>query len=157
MKDYFKYILLVVLFIVFVISFTMYNLYIKKSISGNFNVSSNYNEIKYTNIVINDKDNVVKIDDKNKSIHIEIPKLVKDTFFSVDIVNIGNKDIIIKNFSYMNIDTDLDKNNIVIDTSLKENEIIKGGYSKKLNIYVRNNNKNSDKYNFNINLLYDEI
>ncbi len=156
MKGSLKYIFLIILFIVLVISITVSNLFIKYETNGNFNYNSKYSMVKYSNVSMSNNHTLVKIDEKNNSIHINIPTLKKEEVISFDITNIGNKDIIFDNYSITNIDSIVNTDNVVINTSIKNGELIKGGNSKKVVINIINNNKNSGYYNFNINCLFKE-
>ena len=151
-----KYIIIVLLFIALVISVTVSTLYIKYEIKGEFDYHKNYYEIKYSNISMDDGDIVVKLNENNTSIHIDIPELKEEANISIDINNIGSSDITLDSYQIINIDTSLNKDNVVVTTSLNKDEIIKGGYSKKLIINVKNNNKGSGYYNFNIDALFKE-
>jgi hypothetical protein len=143
------------LFIALVISVTVSTLYIKYEIKGDFVFTKNYSLIKYSNIIMDD-DIIVKLDEINNSIYVNIPSLKKETNISVDVNNIGNEDIVISNYQILNVDTSLNKDNVIITTSLKQDEVIKGGSSKKLLIKITNNNKNDGHYNFSINTIYKE-
>ncbi len=156
MKNSLKYVILIILFIVLVISVTVSNLFIKYETKGEFNYKNKYYEIKYSNITMNNNQTMVKIDEENNSIHISIPTLEKKEVISFDITNIGNSDIIFDNYSITNIDTIVNTDNVIVNTSINKNELIKGGNSKKVIINIINNNKNNGYYNFNINCLFKE-
>ena len=151
-----KYVIIVLLFIALVISVTVSTLYIKYEIKGDFNYSKNYYEIKYSNIEMGNDDIVVKINEENNTIHIDIPELDRTATISVDITNIGSSNVILDSYQILNIDTSLNKDNVIITTSLNKDEVIKGGYSKKLIINVKNNNKGKGYYNFNIDATFKE-
>ena len=157
MKNGLKYILLVLLIILLVASITISTLVIKYETNGDFSLVKQYKEIHFSNIIM-DKDISIKINEEDTSIHIEIPKFDSEVEFSIDLRNIGNQDTKLKNFSYTNIVTNLDQNNIVITPSLKEGDIIKGGEIRRLNVLVKYNGKiPSESYlNFNINYLFEE-
>jgi len=151
-----KYIILVLLFIALVISVTVSTLYIKYEIKGKFNYTKNYYELKYSNIAMDNDDITVKLNENNNSIHIDIPSLEKKATIKVDISNIGNSNVILDNYQIMNVDTSLNKDNVSINTSLVKDEVIKGGYSKKLIIDVINNGKSKGYYNFNVDMIFKE-
>lgn len=149
-----KYIIIVLLFIALVISVTVSTLYIKYEIKGDFNYSKNYYELKYSNIEMDKDDISVKMN--NNSIHIDIPELDKEANISIDITNIGSMDVILDSYQIINIDTSLDKDNVIVSTSFNKDEVIKGGYVKKLTIKIKNNGKKKGYYNFNIDAIYKE-
>jgi plasmid rolling circle replication initiator protein Rep len=157
MKKSLKYILLVLLIILLVASITISTLIIKYETKGDFSLVKQYKEIHFNNIIM-DKDISIKINEEDTSIHIEIPEFNNEVEFSIDISNIGNQDTILKNFSYTNIVTNLDQNNLLIIPSLKEGDVIKGGEKRRLNVVIKYNGKvPSESYlNFNINYLFSE-
>ena len=157
MKSSIKYIILVLVFIVFVASITVSNLFTKYSEQGSFNVIRKNFDIVFSNIIVNSDNIKVKTDNINKSIHIETDNLVEEQI-SVDVKNIANIDGIIKNYSLSNIDTNAkNPNDIEVSVSLDSGVIIKSGESKKLNITIRNKSKSNDiYYKFNINYQLEE-
>ena len=156
MKTGLKYFVLVILFIALVISITVSTLYIKYEINGEFNYDTNYYDIKYSNVSMDNDDIIVKVDENNNSIHVDIPNLEKEASISLDVTNIGSKDIILDSYEIINVDTALDKNNIEITSTLDREDVLNGGYSKKIIISIKNNNKESGKFNFNINYIFKE-
>ena len=158
MKNSIKYILLVIVFIVFVASITVSILFTRYSESGNFDVIRKNFNIVFSNIIVNSDDVKIKVDNENKSIHIEVLNLDSEEI-NIDVKNIANIDGIIKNYSLSNIDTnakDRDKD-VSVSVSLTEGEIIKHGESKKLNVNIKNNSNEKDiYYKFNINYLFEE-
>ena len=157
MKNSLKYIVLVLLIVLLVASITVSTLVIKYESNGDFSLIKQYKEIHFSNITMN-KDISIKINENDTSIHVEIPNFDSEVEFSVDMSNIGNQDAILKNFSYTNIMTNLDQNNIEITPSLKEGDSIRGGEIRRLNVVVKYNGKiPSESYlNFNINYLFGE-
>ena len=151
-----KYVIIVLLFIALVITVTVSTLYIKYEIKGEFDYSKNYYEMKYSNIEMDNDDIVVKINESNNSIHVDIPELNKESIISIDLTNIGSDSAILDSYQVLNIDTSLNKDNVIVTTSLLKDEVIKGGYSKKLIIKVKNNNKAKGYYNFNIDMMFKE-
>ena len=156
MKTGLKYFVLVILFIALVISITVSTLYIKYEVKGEFNYNTSYYDIKYSNVSMDNNDIMVKVDEKNNSIHVDIPNLEKESTISLDVTNIGSKDITLDSYEIINIDTTLDKNNIEITSTLDREDILIGGHSKKMIVNIKNNNKESGKFNFNINYIFKE-
>ena len=156
MKNSLKYILLILLVIMMVLSITLSTLYIKYDSKGEFNLIKQYSDIHFNNINLTNGVSV-KLNEESSSIRVNISPLEKEAEFTVDIVNTGNKDVILKNFSYTNIVTNLDQDNIIIDSSLREGSVIRGGEIKKLKIVVNNSGKtvSDSEYNFNINYVFE--
>lgn len=156
MKKSLKYILLIFLIIVLAICVTISIQYIKYGIKGELNYNNSYYEIKYSNVSMDNEEITVKIDEKNNSIHIEVPQLDRENNITLDLTNIGSKDIVVDNYMITNIDTLLDQDNVVVSISLVEGEIIKGGSSKKIIVNIKNNNKTKGYYNFNVDYIFKE-
>ena len=154
MKNGLKYFILIMLFVIMALSITISTLYIKYEIKGKFNYIKNYYEIKYSNVIMDNDNITVKVDEKNNSIHVDIPELIKENTICIDITNLGSSDIVVDSYSIMNIDTSLNKDNISVTTSLNIDDEIKGGYSKKIIVNIKNNNKDKGYYNFNINYMF---
>ena len=160
MKDKVYYIIMVVVFILLVVTSTITFLVINNSEKGTSNFIKKYYDIMFSNTIINDDNVLVKVDNDNDSIHVEIPNLKKTITFSLDLKNIGNKDAYVSNYSFSNIDTNVDLDNVNISVSIPRDEIIKGGSDKKLNVTVNYNSVNNNitpYYNFNINYLFNEV
>ena len=160
MKKSINYVLLVVVFIVLVCSITITTLFIKYKDKGNFILNRTYSDVLFTNTIIEtDNDVKIKLDNDKKSIHVETGNLNENTEFTIDIKNIGNKDIKVKNYSFSNIDTNGNKDNVKITASVKEGDIIKGSDSIKLNVLVEYTGKKEEGLylNFNINYLFEEV
>jgi hypothetical protein len=151
-----KYIILVILFIILVFSVTVSTLFIKYETKGNFVFSKNYSYIKYSNVSYDNDDIVVKMNEEDNYIHVSIPSLEKNATISLDMVNIGNEEVVLDNYSITNIDTELNKDNININVTINKDDVIKGGTTKKIIINVSNNNKESGYLNFNVNCSYKE-
>jgi len=157
MKDSLKYIILVLLFIILVVSLTLSNLFIKYKEQGKFNVIRKDFDIVFTNQFVKNDNVKLKINNEKDYLHIDISNLVKEVNIEVDVKNIANIDAIVKNFSYSNINTNAMNKEVVVYSSIKNGDIIKKGDSKKLNIIIKNNSDRRDiYYNFNLNYLFEE-
>lgn len=157
MKKYLKYIILVAVFVVLVVSITISMLFTRYKEQGKFEVSRKSFNVIFTNVLV-DKDNIkVKLDNDNKSVHIKTIDLANVEEVSLDIKNIANKDAVIKNYSLSNIVTNSKAGEIIIDVSAKNGDVIRKGETKKLIITIKNNTKKKNLYyNFNINYLFEE-
>ena len=103
----------------------------------------------------------IKIDNDNDSIHFDIPNFSdKVLLYSIDLINIGNVDVNVDSISYTNVDTNFDKNDVKITTSISKGDLVKGGEQKKLNVtleYLGNNKIENNYYNFNINFVFEKV
>ena len=158
MKGFLKYTLLIILFIILVASITLSKLILNYQEKGTFELNRTYSDVLFSNIIINEETVSIKVDNNSKSIHIMIPNL-KELEFDVDLKNIGNKDVKIKNFSYSNIVSNANNNEVEITSSLKEGDIISGSGTNKLNVKIKYKGKSSEYiyYNFNINYVFEEV
>ncbi len=159
MKNSINYVLFILVFIALVFSVTFKTIYTRYKDQGVFELKRNNCDVVFTNVIINNTDDIkVKINNTNKSIHIEANNIKDKIEFSVDLKNIGNIDAIIKNYSITNIDTNGDKDNFSINVSLGQNQIIKGSQSAKLIVSIENKGKNQEElyYNFNLNYIFEE-
>ena len=157
MKGSFKYIIIVLLLCVLVISITLSTLFIKYKEQGKFNVIRKNFDVVFTNQYVKDDNVKLKINNDKDYLHIDISNIKKEVSIDVDVMNIANIDALVKNYSYSNIDTNAKENEISIYTSINNGDVIKKGDSKKLNIIIKNNSNRSDiYYNFNINYLFEE-
>lgn len=162
MKDKIYYSIMIIVFILLVVASTITFLVINNSETGTSKFIKKYYDIMFVNTTLNNNDMIVKVDNDKDSIHIEIPNLneINNNTFSLDVKNIGNEDVVVNNYSFSNIDTNINSNDIEVLVSLNKDEIIRGSSDKKLNVTI--NYKGNDKnitpyYNFNINYLFDEV
>ena len=160
MRNSIKYVLFILVFIVLVFSVTFSRVYTKYKDQGVFELKRNNCDIIFYNAIISGNNDVkIKINNNDKSIHIESKDFKDKIEFSIDLKNIGNEEMILKNYSISNIDTNGNKDNFIIKTSLDQNQRIKGSQSIKLNVVVENIGKDQDDlyYNFNLNYVFEEV
>ena len=157
MKGSLKYIIIVLLLSILVISITVSTLFTKYKEQGKFNVIRKNFDVVFTNQFVKDDNVKLKINNDKDYLHIDISNIKKDISIDVDVKNIANIDAIVKNYSYSNISTNATDGQISVYTSINNGDVIKKGDSKKLNIVIKNNTNRSDiYYNFNINYLFEE-
>ena len=162
MKNSLKYIILTLLVIVLVVLITFTYLSLHYSKRGTIKVTKDYYDIVFSNIMMEEEGLKIKANSEDDSIHIEVPNIVKtkEIKFSLDIKNIGNKDVKVDNYSYANIDSNIDISKVEIITSLEKESVIKGGESRKLFVTIKYNGKEKKEdsyYNFNINYVFEEV
>ena len=163
MKQIAKYIIIIILFIILVVSITFSYLSIHYMEKGTVDIIKKYYDIVFDNVIIDNDSNVtIKVDSDKDLIHVRVPDLNsknKKVSFSLDVKNIGNVDAFVDGFSVSNVDSNIDPNNIKLDMSLLKDDIIKGGEYKKLIVNINYNGKDNNKvyYNFNINYNFDEV
>lgn len=157
MKYSIKYVALISVFVVFVASITISILFTRYKEQGNFLLSRKRFDVAFSNVLVDDSDVKVKLDNENKSIHIDVSNLESSKEASVDIMNIANIDALVKNYSISNIETNAKDGSIEVKASVVGGDTIKKGERKKLIITIKNNSKDKDiYYNFNINYLFEE-
>ena len=163
MKGSIKYILLIIVFIVFVCSITITNLFIKYDESGSFDLKKEYYEIRFNNVKINyDLDASIKLNDENNFVHFDLNDLnefIDEKEFHIDLTNLGNKDVFVTNAYISNIDTNVDLEKVDINTSISNGDRISGGSSKRLFVKIKYNgkkSKNKKYFNFNINYAFSK-
>lgn len=161
MKNSIKYIVFIIVIICCVAGLTMSYLHAHYKETGEINISKKYYDIMFTNAIVSGSDTSIKIDNDNDSIHFDIPNFNEKTLlYSIDIINIGNIDVNIDSISYTNVDTNFNKDDVKITTSLSKGELVKGGEQKKLNVkieYLGNNKLENNYYNFNINFVFEKV
>ena len=162
MKKAFKYIILLLLVIILVVCITYSHLNLHYSEKGNISINNNYYDIIFGNTMIDNDDVKVKINNDEDYIHIQAKDIVKykEITLSLDVKNIGNKDAYLDSFSYSNVDSNVNLDNVEITSSLLKDTTIKGGESKKLVVKIKYNGKEKIEdsyYNFNINYTFNEV
>ena len=164
MKGSIKYILLIIVFIVFVCSITITNLFIKYDETGSFDLKKEYYEIRFNDTRINyDVDAKIKINNDSNSLHFELSDLndyIEEKTFYVYMTNLGNQDAYVTNMYLSNIDTNEDSEKVDIYTSINNGDKILGGEQKRLIVKIKYDSKESKDikyYNFNINYAFDKV
>jgi hypothetical protein len=162
MKGSIKYILLIIVFIVFVCSITITNLFIKYDETGSFDLKKEYYEIRFNDTRINyDVDAKIKINNDSNSLHFELSNLndyIEEKTFYVYVTNLDNQDAYVTNMYLSNIDTNENGDKVDIYTSINNGDRLFGGEKVILIVKIKYNSKESkDKkyYNFNINYAFD--
>lgn len=162
MKNGHKYVALIIVFIILVISITVTYLYIHYKEQGTGNFIKKYSDIVFNNVSFDyENDLMIKVDNKNDSIHIQIPELnnKKAIEINIDALNIGNNDMISDNYTITNVMSNVDNSYVSISSTLDKDDVIKGGDSKKVVIRVKYNGNIKGEipyYNFNLNYSFKE-
>ncbi len=153
---------LVIVLFVFTVTFTFLEINIKEG--GISNVSNNYYDINLLNATIDYKTTTtIKLDNEENIINVKVDDLnnyINGNSINFELYNIGNIDAEINSVIIGNIDTNIDKNNIIIETSLKKGIVLNASEKKMFNIYIKSNSNDyniGDYYNFIIKLSYKEI
>jgi len=160
MKKSNKYILLIVVFIILIVSITITYLSIHYKEQGTGRIIKKYYDIVFVNATIKDNNDVsIKLDSENDNIHVEIPSLSNEVTFSIDAKNIGNEPVNIENYSITNRSSNENINDIEVDLSINQGEMIKGGETKRINVTVKYNGESEEivNYNFNINYVFSKV
>ncbi len=140
-KNKLVYMFLLIGFVVFILILDV-SFYIKNSnINGKLSINRKFYEINY----ISDNNNIRN----NKNTLNIISNGIDKVYF--DIYNSGNENAYLSEYSIYGITTTLEnEEDLVIDTSLKKNDVIKGGQTKR--VYV---NISCDECNFDDNTVID--
>lgn len=164
MKDKIRVISLIAVFIILVFSITITRLLIKYDESGSFNTNKEFYDIRLSNARINfDTKSTIKINNEDKSIYFELSNLndfITEKTFYIDLSNLGNKDVIVTNMYYSNINTNIKSDDVDIFVNIKNTDKILGGENKKLVVKVKYNGKKTNDesyYNFNINYNFEKV
>ena len=102
-----------------------------------------------------------KINEKNKTIKIRIENLndfKNSGSFSLELLNIGTKDITIENYKINHTATNDNKDNTIFEVELPKESTIKPGERKKVKIKIKYNGKTNEikYYNTEIILIFKE-
>lgn len=164
MKKINNYIISILFFIVFIFVITYSYLNTNFNQKGNMDYKRKYYDIVYSNVTIDyDTTMKIKLDSDNDTISVKVNNLnefKKTNSFSVDLTNIGNINAIIKSIKIQNIQSNIEPKNVNIDISTEENDIIKGGETKKLIIritYNETDKKEDPFYFFDIKYDFNEV
>ena len=164
MKRISNYIIFILFFIVFIFIITYSYLNTNFNQKGNMAYNRKYYDIVYSNVTIDyDTTMKIKLDNDNDTISVRVNDLnefKKTNSFSVDLTNIGNINAIIQSIKIQNIQSNIEPKNVNIDISTEENDIIKGGETKKLIIritYNETDKKEDPFYFFDIKYDFNEV
>lgn len=164
MKRISNYIIFILFFIVFIFIITYSYLNTNFNQKGNMDYKRKYYDIVYSNVTIDyDTTMKIKLDNDNDTISVRVNDLnefKKTNSFSVDLTNIGNINAIIQSIKIQNIQSNIEPKKVNIDISTKENDIIKGGETKKLIIritYNETDKKETPFYFFDIKYDFNEV
>ena len=164
MKEKLMYTALVLVFIVLVLTCSLFYLFNNYTVTGSAEVKKKYYDIKFSNVTIDyETDMTVKLDNDKNIISVKVPNLNnfrRTNSFSIDVTNIGNINAKVVNYLIESTSTNIDTRNVNIDISLGKDDIIEGGKTKKLIIRITYNDKDlieSPYYEFNIKYNFDEV
>lgn len=164
MKEKLMYTALVLVFIILVLTCSLFYLFNNYTVTGSAEVKKKYYDIKFSNVTIDyETDMTVKLDNDKNIISVKVPNLNnfrRTNSFSIDVTNIGNINAKVVNYLIENISTNIDTRNVNIDISLGKDDIIEGGKTNKLIIRITYNGKDlieSPYYEFNIKYNFDEV
>ena len=161
-KKIILYSILVVSFIICIFISTYYYLNVRYKYKGEVNYTNSYYDVKVTDATI-DYETTTKVIISDDVIEVNIDDLYRysnTNSINVELYNIGNIDAIISNIFISNIDTNVKRDDIKINLSLKNNDMINARSKKILRIDITNNSVDTDindYLNFNINVNYREV
>ncbi len=142
------YTLLLVIFVVLilVLDITFYLRY--SNISGKLSIKKKFYDINY----ITDGNNVKLY---NGAINVNLDNINEEVYF--DIYNSGNENAVLKNVTFNSITSEIEKEMFSIESSLKENDIIKGGETKRVYINISCESCDTKDVKLAFNIEYDFI
>lgn len=161
-KNKLLYFILTITSLVLVVILTCNYLFENYELNGKVKIIKEYNELVLSNVKMDyESTTSVVLDNKTKKAIIKIPNLneYKDTNqILFDLVNIGNKDIIIKETKIEAISSNAALNYLTVNTSIKNYTLIKGGETKKVKIdvtYLNKTNMELPYYNFSVKFIIE--
>lgn len=158
-KDKYLYIITLCIFIILVFSITATYLFIYKESRGRVNIIKDYYEVIFSNVATKD-DLSVKISGNVINVEInDINSLLTPKVFYVDVTNIGNVNVKVDGVYISNISNNDIGKNVIVETSILKDDILKGAQQKKLKIEIRYDGliQSNESYKFNINYLFKEL
>ena len=142
------YVLLLIIFVVLVLALdiTFYLNY--SNISGKLSIKKKFYDINY----ITEKNNVKLY---NEAINVNVNNINEEVYF--DIYNSGNENAVLENVTISSITSEVEKEKFIINSSMKEKDIIKGGETKRVYINISCESCDIENVKLAFNVKYDFV
>lgn len=156
------YLVLILLTVLLVFLLTYNYLFNNYDTTGKINIIKDYNELIISDARINfDSTTKIKINNEKKTLNIEIPNLndyKENKTLTVELINIGNKQMILKEAKIEDITSNAMIENILLETNINNYTIIEPGETKLISIdikYINKTNMENPNYNFDIKFVIE--
>lgn len=156
------YLVLILLTVLLVFLLTYNYLFNNYDTTGKINIIKEYNELIISDARINfDSTTKIKINNEKKTLNIEIPNLndyKENKTLTVELINIGNKQMILKEAKIEDITSNAMIENILLETNINNYTIIEPGETKLISIdikYINKTNMENPNYNFDIKFVIE--
>lgn len=156
------YLVLILLTVLLVFLLTYNYLFNNYDTTGKINIIKDYNELIISDARINfDSTTKIKINNEKKTLNIEIPNLndyKENKTLTVELINIGNKQMILKEAKIEDITSNAMIENILLETNINNYTIIEPGETKLISIdikYTNKTNMENPNYNFDIKFVIE--
>lgn len=149
---------LILVFCLLVFQITITFITLQSKTKGNVIAKENYSKLLFTNITMNNKTTSnISIDEKNNIIKINIENLndfKEENYFTIDLVNIGNKKLQITNYELRNINS-FEADKVDINVSLKDNTQLDAKEKIRLKINIKYNGNSAVNNFYNVNIKFN--
>ncbi|MBQ4263188.1 MAG: hypothetical protein IJB83_02950 [Bacilli bacterium] len=149
---------LILVFCLLVFQITITFITLESKTKGNVIAKENYSKLLFTNITMNNKTTSnISIDEKNNIIKINIENLndfKEENYFTIDLVNIGNKKLQLTNYELRNINS-FEADKVDINVSLKDNTQLDAKEKIRLKINIKYNGNSAVNNFYNVNIKFN--
>lgn len=149
---------LILVFCLLVFQITITFITLESKTKGNVIAKENYSKLLFTNITMNNKTTSnISIDEKNNIIKINIENLndfKEENYFTIDLVNIGNKKLQITNYELRDINS-FEADKVDINVSLNDNTQLDAKEKIRLKINIKYNGNSAVNNFYNVNIKFN--
>lgn len=149
---------LILVFCLLVFQITITFITLESKTKGNVIAKENYSKLLFTNITMNNKTTSnISIDENNNIIKINIENLndfKEENYFTIDLVNIGNKKLQITNYELRNINS-FEADKVDINVSLNDNTQLDAKEKIRLKINIKYNGNSAVNNFYNVNIKFN--
>lgn len=149
---------LILVFCLLVFQITITFITLESKTKGNVIAKENYSKLLFTNITMNNKTTSnISIDEKNNIIKINIENLndfKEENYFTIDLVNIGNKKLQITNYELRNINS-FEADKVDINVSLNDNTQLDAKEKIRIKINIKYNGNSAVNNFYNVNIKFN--
>lgn len=149
---------LILVFCLLVFQITITFITLESKTKGNVIAKENYSKLLFTNITMNNKTTSnISIDEKNNIIKINIENLndfKEENYFTIDLVNIGNEKLLITNYEIRNINS-FEADKVDINVSLNDNTQLEAKEKIRLKINIKYNGNSAANNFYSVNIKFN--